>query len=396
MTPSKRFLIISLLIIFLFSVLIKPALAARELEVQIPGLKTTTLPALPDYIKAIFEFSLMAVGIICFGALIYGGLRWLTSAGNPAALSDAKDQIFSALIGLIILFSAYLIFRTINPELVILNPIPGGGCHSNAECPAGFRCTGGFCRGDCHFTDECPAGYKCSGGICIAFQPLTACERPIDPPDPPCPAGQQCIANYCTLPPAGSWGTETCSSFTIPGDCTNAGCAWCPICSGSYVNKWAKDICLKPEVICEYQTTVCSEYCSLGGGCQVCERWDQATCSCVPAQCCLKEGSLILTPDGFKTIEDLKEGDYVIGYRNGEKVNSKVLAKSEHTGEFNLYFYKEYWFTENHLIYLDNYKDFKPVTELSSLTKYFNGKVYNIQTETKNYFGENNLLIHNK
>ena len=376
MAPSKRFLIISLLIIFLSSVLIEPALAARKLEVQIPGLTTTTLPALPDYILAIFKFSLLAVGIVCFGALIYGGFRYLTSVGSPSAINDAKDQIFSALLGLIILFSAWLILNTINPELVILNPIPGGGCHSNDECPAG--------------------NYRCTGGICVAFQPTTECDRPIDPPDPPCPTGQQCIANYCTLPPGASWGTKSCGSYTFSGDCTTAGCAWCPVCSGSYVNKWAKDICLKPEVICEYQTAVCSEYCGLGGGCQVCERWDQATCSCIPAQCCLKEGSLVLTPDGFKTIEDLKEGDYIIGYKDGEKVNSKVLAKSEHTGEFNLYFYKGYWFTGNHLIYLDDYRDFKPVTELSNLTEYFNGKVYNIQTETKNYFGENNLLIHNK
>jgi len=393
MISSKRFLIISLLIIFLSSVLIEPALAARKLEVQIPGLITTTLPALPDYILAIFKFSLMAVGIICFGALIYGGFRYLTSVGSPSAINDAKDQIFSALLGLIILFSAWLILNTINPELVILNPMPGGGCHSAAECPTGYRCTGGICVATqpltaCSAASPCPAGQQCIGGL-QGF--CTQCLNAV-----PCPAGQQCIGGFCTLPPGSGWKTESCGSYIISTDCTNAGCAWCPGCSGSYVNKWGKSICLKPEVICEYQTTVCSEYCGLGGGCQVCERWDQATCSCVPAQCCLKEGSLVLTPDGFKTIEDLKEGDYVIGYKDGEKVNSKVLAKSEHIGEFNLYFYKGYWFTENHLIYLDDYKDFKPVTELSNLTEYFNGKVYNIQTETKNYFGENDLLIHNK
>jgi hypothetical protein len=105
---------------------------------------------------------------------------------------------------------------------------------------------------------------------------------------------------------------------------------------------------------------------------------------------------LILTPEGFKSIEDLKEGDYVIGYEDDKKVPTKVTEKSIHEGEFTLYLYKGYWFTGNHLVYLDDHKDFKPVTELSKVTKQYNGKVYNIQTETHNYFGENDILIHNK
>jgi len=252
MTPSKRFLIISLLIIFLFSVLIKPALAARELEVQIPGLKTTTLPALPDYIKAIFEFSLMAVGIICFGALIYGGIRWLTSAGNPAVLSDAKDQIFSALLGLIILFSAYLILRTINPELVILNPTPGGGCHSKAECPAG--------------------NYRCTGMICVKYIPTTPCASPSDccpPPldtDPDCTSQSwRCIANYCTLSPGTSWGTESCGSYTTSADCTRninpttglSYCDFCLGCSSGTISEYGADKCVTKGGSCTYTAATC-------------------------------------------------------------------------------------------------------------------------------------------
>jgi len=130
--------------------------------------------------------------------------------------------------------------------------------------------------------------------------------------------------------------------------------------------------------------------------CGACERWDWSLCRCVPAPCCLEEGSLILTPEGFKSIEDLKEGDYVIGYEDDKKIPTKVTEKSVHEGDFTLYIYKGYWFTENHLVYLDDYKDFKPVIELSKVTKQYNGKVYNIQTETHNYFGDNDLLIHNK
>lgn len=134
MVSYKKILIVFLLMVSLLAILFDFSFAAeRELEVPIPGLETDTLPALPDYIVAIFNFSLMIIGLIVFGALIYGGFRYLTSAGKPAAMADAKDQIFSALLGLIILFSSYLILTTINPELVILSepdkpligPMPG-------------------------------------------------------------------------------------------------------------------------------------------------------------------------------------------------------------------------------------------------------------------------------
>ncbi len=111
---------------------------------------------------------------------------------------------------------------------------------------------------------------------------------------------------------------------------------------------------------------------------------------------CLVEDSLILTPEGFKKIQELEEGDYVIGYKNGKKVSSKILEKSFHEGEFEVYFYKGYWFTGNHLVYLDDYKEFRRVDELSNIRMNFTGKIYNIQTETQNYFGKNGLLIHNK
>ncbi|MFH8120424.1 MAG: Hint domain-containing protein, partial [Candidatus Aenigmatarchaeota archaeon] len=111
---------------------------------------------------------------------------------------------------------------------------------------------------------------------------------------------------------------------------------------------------------------------------------------------CLIEDSLILTPEGFKKIQELKEGDYVIGYKDNKKVKTKILEKSFHEGEFEVYFYKGYWFTGNHMVYLDNYKEFKRVDEISNIKMNFVGRIYNIQTETQNYFGKDGLLIHNK
>jgi hypothetical protein len=137
MSSYKKFFVIFLLVSLLIFPLATFAIGGcRNLEVQIPGLTTTCLPILPEYILAIFNFSLMVIGLVAFVALLYGGFRYLTSVGNPAAINDAKDQIFSAFLGLIILFSSWLILNTINPELIILgepNKVPIGGMPGGNE-----------------------------------------------------------------------------------------------------------------------------------------------------------------------------------------------------------------------------------------------------------------------
>ncbi len=63
------------------------------------------------------------IGISGFTALImiiYGGVQYLTSAGNPAAIGGAQDRIKSALLGLLIIFASFIIIQTINPDLTIL------------------------------------------------------------------------------------------------------------------------------------------------------------------------------------------------------------------------------------------------------------------------------------
>jgi hypothetical protein len=98
-------------------------LAQKPLEItypQIPGVTapTTTKEALPDYIRYIFQFSLFLGGLIALGSFIYGGVRYLTSAGSPSVVKDAKSRISAGILGLIILMSAYIILNTINPQLV--------------------------------------------------------------------------------------------------------------------------------------------------------------------------------------------------------------------------------------------------------------------------------------
>ncbi len=126
------------LISFLAVILIGTAQANAQLnfEAQVPipgmegvvpvGTKTggqiqSTL--LGEYVKNIYNYSFAIAGILAAIVLMGGGVMWLVSGGNQSSISKAKETISGSLIGLGILFSAYILLRTINPALLEMRPI---------------------------------------------------------------------------------------------------------------------------------------------------------------------------------------------------------------------------------------------------------------------------------
>lgn len=67
-----------------------------------------------------YYFIVTISGFAAFAMIVFGGFKYLSSAGNPSAIGDAKDQIKSALLGLLLILTSYLILQVINPDLVIL------------------------------------------------------------------------------------------------------------------------------------------------------------------------------------------------------------------------------------------------------------------------------------
>lgn len=119
----KKIFKIFLLIFFLTFLLGSFSFAQRPLEIEYPpmgGVPITTKTMLPEYIKYFFNFSIALAGFIAFVALVLGGFRFITSAGDPTKLSDARNQVLAGFLGLIILLSSVLILTTINPQLIIL------------------------------------------------------------------------------------------------------------------------------------------------------------------------------------------------------------------------------------------------------------------------------------
>ncbi|HPL83333.1 MAG TPA: hypothetical protein PK757_00625 [bacterium] len=61
---------------------------------------------------------LSLVGILFFVLMIYGGILWMTAGGNDTQLKNAQKTITMAVIGLIIVLSAYAITMFIGQALI--------------------------------------------------------------------------------------------------------------------------------------------------------------------------------------------------------------------------------------------------------------------------------------
>lgn len=124
---QKQKLLFLVLTLFLSQLFSGDVFAQTNLEVLYPeifGDAPTPGIGLPEYIKYIYNFAVTIIGFVIFGVLIYSGINYLLSAGNPEKLSEAKKGILAAFLGGILLLGAAIIFNTINPQLKILTPPP--------------------------------------------------------------------------------------------------------------------------------------------------------------------------------------------------------------------------------------------------------------------------------
>jgi hypothetical protein len=80
-----------------------------------------------EYLKQIIRFGFAAIGIMALFMLSVGAYQYLMAASNLAKIDSAKQTISSAFLGLILGLTAFLILRTINPQLVNLQLTSPGG-----------------------------------------------------------------------------------------------------------------------------------------------------------------------------------------------------------------------------------------------------------------------------
>lgn len=97
--------------LFLFSA--SQAFAATPIGKTCPGNGFSGLcldtSSLGRVIGSFITFGFVMIALAALAFLVWGGIKWLTSQGDKTAVEGARDHIVNAVIGLIVIFLAYLI-----------------------------------------------------------------------------------------------------------------------------------------------------------------------------------------------------------------------------------------------------------------------------------------------
>lgn len=69
--------------------------------------------SVPGIIGGLITLALIVAAVIFFFMLVIGGIRWILSGGDKGQTEAARSQITAALIGLVIVFSAWAIAQVL-------------------------------------------------------------------------------------------------------------------------------------------------------------------------------------------------------------------------------------------------------------------------------------------
>ncbi|MFA5129969.1 MAG: M15 family metallopeptidase [Patescibacteria group bacterium] len=137
LSSRSRSILATLIVVFLFFILI-PFAHAQQTQTQVMGVFTpnTPVPGTPfangvvsdntlfsRYIGAVYAYGLAVSITVATVMFIWGAFRYLLAAGNVGTIAKAKSTMVDSVIGLLLLFGANLILRTLNPNLVTLRAL---------------------------------------------------------------------------------------------------------------------------------------------------------------------------------------------------------------------------------------------------------------------------------
>ena len=107
------------LVASLFSVSLVEAASSYQPYTGIPGQETTGVQDFPHYLTLIYKFGVTSATILAIFMISLGAFNYIvTSAGNASKMANAKDMIFNAIYGLILVMIAWIILFIINPDLI--------------------------------------------------------------------------------------------------------------------------------------------------------------------------------------------------------------------------------------------------------------------------------------
>lgn len=100
---------------------VQPVFAQGQVNINIPTPALLKITDLGKFISAILAAILVIAALAAFVYLLLGGLSWITSGGDKAAVEAAQKRIQAAIIGLFIVFAAWAIMLVIGKFLGIPN-----------------------------------------------------------------------------------------------------------------------------------------------------------------------------------------------------------------------------------------------------------------------------------
>jgi hypothetical protein len=91
------------------------ATVAMADTINIPGDVGNTLPVftISALITWVIRILIIAAFVIAFIFLLIGGIRWIIAGGEEKAIASARGMVTGALIGLVIVLSAFAIIKLI-------------------------------------------------------------------------------------------------------------------------------------------------------------------------------------------------------------------------------------------------------------------------------------------
>jgi hypothetical protein len=182
-----------------------PIAATISISSAIPGVTNVSTAGPAGWVSSFYTFALLISGILAFGAIVFGGIKYAVSAGNPSKQSEGRSWIWGALIGLLLLGVAWLILHTVNPNLTNLQlaPLTPISAPTNNSASSGAVTCGGTVNA------ACPNGQTCTNqGTTLA--PSYACVNNTtfncgqpSTQSGACPSGETCIngATSANAPP---------------------------------------------------------------------------------------------------------------------------------------------------------------------------------------------------
>lgn len=69
--------------------------------------------SISETLATVIQFLFVVAVILALGFLVYGGIRWITSGGDKGGVENARNTIIAAIIGLIVVFLAYVIINLV-------------------------------------------------------------------------------------------------------------------------------------------------------------------------------------------------------------------------------------------------------------------------------------------